>query len=61
MIDNEFVWRKSSHSSNAEVSDCVEVGALSSTTGVRDTKDRGRGNIEVPRHSWLAFLSAVKA
>ncbi|MGW0662519.1 DUF397 domain-containing protein [Streptodolium elevatio] len=60
MIDNEFAWRTSSYSGNAEASECVEVAACASVTGVRDTKDGGRGNLTVPNRSWPAFLSAIK-
>ncbi|MEU8135315.1 DUF397 domain-containing protein [Streptodolium elevatio] len=42
------------------MSECVEVAACASVTGVRDTKDRGRGNLTVPNRSWPAFLSAIK-
>lgn len=53
---NERTWRKSSRSSNT--SDCVEV-ALGTKVGVRDTKDRTTGHLDVAPDTWSAFLSTV--
>ncbi|GAA1967910.1 DUF397 domain-containing protein [Amycolatopsis minnesotensis] len=45
-------WRKSSHS--GQESDCVEV-RLAPTVGVRDTKDRDSGYLDVAPAAWVAF------
>lgn len=45
-------WRKSSHS--GQESDCVEV-RLAPTVGVRDTKDREGGRLDVAPAAWVAF------
>ncbi|WP_246127149.1 DUF397 domain-containing protein [Embleya hyalina] len=52
-------WRKSRYS-NGDAS-CVEVAPLDSTaTGVRDTKDRERGHLEIAPYAWSAMLKAIK-
>ncbi|UGQ15222.1 DUF397 domain-containing protein [Yinghuangia sp. ASG 101] len=53
------VWRKSSHSGSA-ANECVEAALLAPATGVRDTKDRTRGHIEVPGNSWTTLLEELK-
>lgn len=60
MRTNNAVWRKSSYSNGAEVGECVEVAPLTAHTGVRDTKDRSRGHLEVTPASWTALLAAIK-
>jgi hypothetical protein len=57
---NEAIWRKSSYSGGAQSSECVEVAALDVRAGVRDTKDRDRGHLEVQPASWRALLGAIK-
>jgi hypothetical protein len=49
-------WFKSS--SSPDKADCVEV-SLGTTVGIRDTKARTAGELEVPEASWSAFLTAV--
>ncbi|MFI0468670.1 DUF397 domain-containing protein [Saccharopolyspora sp. 5N102] len=58
---NYRAWRKSSRSNN-QGGNCVEVGFSvdGGMTGVRDTKDRDGGTLEVPRSTWAAFLDAVR-
>jgi len=53
-------WRKSSYSGGAQ-QDCVEVGVAPGTVGVRDTKDRERGHLEVSRTTWSAFVRHVRS
>jgi hypothetical protein len=38
---------------------CVEV-ILDGRVGVRDTKNRAAGALEIPAVSWAAFLSSAK-
>ena len=54
-------WRKSSFSNAG--GNCVEVGfaADGRMVGVRDTKDRSGGVLEVSGFAWAAFLREVKA
>ena len=55
-------WRKSTRS-GANGGNCVEVGfaADGRMVGVRDTKDRSGGILEVSSFAWSAFLREVKA
>ncbi|QWF83287.1 DUF397 domain-containing protein [Amycolatopsis sp. CA-230715] len=48
----DITWRKSSHSH--QETDCVEV-RLAPTVGVRDTKDRAGGQLDVAPAAWVAF------
>lgn len=52
-------WRTSSHSPNGS-GNCVEVAAASDAVGVRDTKARERGHLEVSRTAWAAFVRSVR-
>lgn len=40
--------------------ECVEVAPLDSTTGVRDTKDRTRGHVEIPNSAWAVMVDVLK-
>jgi len=50
-------WRKSTYSGTE--ADCVEV-AVAARVGVRDTKNRAAGALEVPVASWGAFVTVAK-
>ena len=56
--DRRRVWRKASRSANTD--NCVEV-ALGVTVGVRDTKDRGGGELAVDNTAWRAMLTTITA
>ncbi|WP_424638260.1 DUF397 domain-containing protein [Embleya sp. AB8] len=56
-LDNH-AWRKSRYS-NGDAS-CVEVAPLPASTGVRDTKDRGRGHLQVSLAAWGELVSTLK-
>jgi hypothetical protein len=47
-------WRVSSYS--GANNNCVEVASGSTAVGVRDTKDRATGYLDIPGRSWAAFL-----
>jgi hypothetical protein len=51
-------WHKSSRSSGG-ADNCVEVANIGPVVGIRDTKDRPGGHLEVTDDSWMAFLAAV--
>ena len=55
----EVGWTKSSHSANPQ-GDCVEV-VVTGPVAVRDSKNPDGGMLTVPRTSWSAFISAVRA
>jgi len=54
----ETAWRTASYS--GDNSNCVEVAA-GDQVGVRDTKDRGGGQLTVNRRSWVLALSGFEA
>ncbi|WP_281290637.1 DUF397 domain-containing protein [Embleya hyalina] len=51
------MWRKSSHSSGDN--SCVEVARLPTSMGIRDTKDRGRGHLQISPAAWGELLDAL--
>lgn len=51
-------WRKSSYSEHTNPQ-CVEVGLGAGLVGVRDSRDREHGHLEVPRAAWSAFVRSV--
>lgn len=57
MIDPQ-TWRKSSYSGPQK--ECVEVGTGSAHVGIRDTKNRERGHLEISRNTFAAFIAHVK-
>jgi hypothetical protein len=55
------VWRKSSRSgTGGNQSDCVEVAALTSTVGVRDSKAPGTGHLSLGRTEFAALVQKIK-
>lgn len=58
MITN---WRKSSYSGSTANSECVEVSVAPAqpVVGVRDTKNRAAGHLEVSRTTWTTFVRHV--
>jgi hypothetical protein len=51
------VWRKSSRSSGANNSNCVEVAFTGPLVAVRDSKNTAAGILAFPESSWAAFLA----
>ncbi|MBO2465773.1 DUF397 domain-containing protein [Actinomadura violacea] len=55
-------WCKSSYSNGThEGSNCVEVAALVSGVGVRDSKDPGGGQVTVGRAEFGALLARIRS
>ncbi|MBO2451424.1 DUF397 domain-containing protein [Actinomadura barringtoniae] len=54
-------WRKSSRSTSAENSDCVEVANLAGTIGVRDSKDPDGPKLTLSPSAWRSLVHRVKA
>jgi hypothetical protein len=55
-VRNERGWHKSTYSAGSE--NCVEV-AEGRVTGVRDTRYRELGCLDVPAGEWAALLASV--
>ncbi|MEV0651015.1 DUF397 domain-containing protein [Phytomonospora sp. NPDC050363] len=55
MKRDRLIWRTSSRS--GQTGNCVEVAALPTGVGVRDTKARGTGHLTVTREDWRGFLA----
>jgi hypothetical protein len=51
------VWKKSRASGDNNA--CVEVTLARSVVGVRDTKSRAGGHLEVPAPAWNALMYAL--
>lgn len=60
---NPPVWRKSSRSGSGGQGgeDCVELAALASVVGVRDSKAPGAGYLTLSTESFAQLVAAVKA
>jgi hypothetical protein len=52
-------WRKSSHS-GTEQGDCVEVADLSSSVGIRDSKNPQLGHLTLTPQAFAALLARAK-
>ncbi|WP_406279739.1 DUF397 domain-containing protein [Embleya sp. NBC_00896] len=55
---DHYPWRKATRSNSNQA--CVEVAPLATATGIRDTKDRRRGHVEIAPAAWVALLGALK-
>jgi Domain of unknown function (DUF397) len=53
-------WRKSSHSTSQQNSDCVEVADLAGNIGVRDSKNPDGPKLIIDTASWHAFTHRIK-
>ncbi|MFE5331886.1 DUF397 domain-containing protein [Embleya sp. NPDC056575] len=53
-----YAWRKALGSTGNQ--SCVEVAPLPVSTGVRDTKDRGRGHLAVSPAAWRELLRGLR-
>ena len=58
MITKDARWRKSSRSNGNGA--CLEVAAMATEVGVRDSKNVDAGHLVVPRASWTRFLDGLK-
>ena len=52
-------WRTSTYSSSGSQSQCVEIGTAPGRVGVRDSKARDRGHLNVSRTAWTAFVHSL--
>ncbi|MCF2533173.1 DUF397 domain-containing protein [Yinghuangia soli] len=59
MSIEKAVWRKSSYSGGA-ANECVEVAGLGNGAGVRDSKDPGRGHLQLTAAAWRALAMELK-
>lgn len=59
-VSPHATWRKSSHSHGGS-GDCVELAALPGVVGVRDTKNRAVGHLQISRRVFASLLAEVKA
>lgn len=53
-------WRTSTYSQSGSQSQCVEIGTAPDRIGVRDSKDRERGHLDVSRTAFKALVSLAK-
>ncbi|MEV8610441.1 DUF397 domain-containing protein [Amycolatopsis sp. NPDC051373] len=56
-MDETRLWRKSSYSSSG--GQCVEVAVGIKSVGIRDTKDRQGGELDVRAAAWPALLEQL--
>ncbi|WP_019629529.1 DUF397 domain-containing protein [Actinomadura atramentaria] len=54
-------WRKSTRSADSGQTNCVEVGRLPRTIGLRDSKNPGKGHLAVNHAAFADLLSGVKS
>ncbi|GAA3243120.1 DUF397 domain-containing protein [Actinocorallia longicatena] len=54
------IWRKSSYTGSGNDEVCVEVASLSGGIGVRDSKHRERGRLELRRDAFAGLLEHLK-
>lgn len=59
-MTRSYTWRKSSYSGGAEGTNCVEVAALPTHIGIRDSKSHERGTLTVPHGAFTALLEDLK-
>jgi hypothetical protein len=53
------IWHKSSYS-HGESGDCVELAAIPDAIGIRDTKNRGAGHLQISKRDFVSLLNEVK-
>jgi hypothetical protein len=53
-------WRKSSYS-GGEHGNCVELAAVPGVVGIRDTKNRAAGYLQINKRDFASLLNEVKA
>lgn len=58
---SEAVWRKSSRSDGGTEGECVELAALDSRIGVRDSKAPEDGHLTVGRETLQGLIGRIKA
>lgn len=56
-----FHWRTSTYSQTGGNPQCVEVGIASDRVGVRDSKARQRGHLDVSRAAFRGLVALAKA
>ncbi|WP_405668008.1 DUF397 domain-containing protein [Streptomyces sp. NBC_00055] len=60
-IVSENAWKKSSRSGGGSGGDCVEVAKLAGGRAIRDSKNKGGGDLRLTEDRMAAFLQGVKA
>lgn len=55
----ELKWKRSSYSASGGGDQCVECADDSRVIRIRDSKDRGEQQLEVPLAGWRAFVNFV--
>ncbi|MGW1991247.1 DUF397 domain-containing protein [Embleya sp. NPDC001921] len=57
-MDQTLAWRTSTWSQHNQ--ECVEIAPLPTATGIRDTKDRTRGHLQVSPAAWTELIRRLK-
>lgn len=57
-MDSQPMWRVATYTGGN--GNCVEVGNLTGSVAVRDTKNRGGAVLSVPAEAWRAFTDKLK-